>query len=196
MSAARRPTVDPPTAAPDSPETGDPRLPRHPGRWLAFLRIVVGLWFLKSLVTKLEVVLVAGVVPVPAATERWVGFVPVRVGEWAEVNPVGWYREFLVEAVLPNPVLYGNLTALGESIVGLGLTLGFLTGYASLLGFILMANYLLASIGVPFTQQGFHILLIASMVAFGGARAGRTWGLDGWLARRFPTRFPGRIPLT
>jgi hypothetical protein len=38
----------------------------HPAEWLAVLRIVVGLYFVKSLVTKMSVVMVGGVVPVPA----------------------------------------------------------------------------------------------------------------------------------
>lgn len=186
--------MTPPSNA-GSAELADPRRPVAADRWLAFIRIVVGLWFAKSIVTKLQIVLVAGFLPVPLATERWVGFLPVRVAEWAEVNPVGWYREFLTDAVLQNPILYGNLTALGESVVGVGLTLGLLTGYASLLGLVLMGNYLLASWGLPFAQQGFHILLIACMIAFCAARAGRTWGVDGWLARRFPESLPARIPL-
>ena len=44
---------------------------RSPDRWLAFLRIVVGLWFLKGVVTKLGIVILGGVIPVPGASARW-----------------------------------------------------------------------------------------------------------------------------
>jgi hypothetical protein len=37
---------------------------------------------------------------------------------------------------------------------------------------------------MSFGQQGFHVLLVTSMVVFLGAGAGRAWGLDGLLLRR------------
>jgi len=42
----------------------------HPDRWLAVLRIVVGLYFAKAFVTKLGIVMVGGVIPLPGATDR------------------------------------------------------------------------------------------------------------------------------
>lgn len=165
----------------------------YPDRWLAVLRMVVGFWFLKSLWTKLTVVWIGGVLPAPATSPRWMGFLPGRLQEWAELNPIGAYRQFLLDFAIPNAATFAQLTAFGEVAVGLGLTFGLLTGYASLGGLFLMANYLLASIGLPFDRQGFHILLIACLLAFLVARAGRVWGLDGALARRYP-RF-GRVPL-
>ena len=43
----------------------------HPAEWLALLRIVVGLYFVKSLITKMTVILLGGIVPWPAVSERW-----------------------------------------------------------------------------------------------------------------------------
>jgi hypothetical protein len=37
-------------------------------------------------------------------------------------------------------------------------------------------------------QQGFHVLLLALMTSFLFAHAGRTWGLDAWLANRWERR--------
>ena len=54
------------------PRHGSPVTMAHPARWLAVLRIVVGLYFVKSLVTKMSIVLLGGVVPVPAVSERWI----------------------------------------------------------------------------------------------------------------------------
>jgi len=45
-------------------------------------------------------------------------------------------------------------------------------------------------------QQGFHIMLFAMMVAFLFARAGRVWGLDRWIRRRWPASWIARLPLT
>ena len=44
----------------------------HPDRWIAFLRIVVGLYFAKAVYTKLGLVMVGGVLPLPGASERWI----------------------------------------------------------------------------------------------------------------------------
>jgi len=44
---------------------------RNPAVSIALLRIVVGLYFAKALVTKLSVVLVGGFVPLPETSARW-----------------------------------------------------------------------------------------------------------------------------
>jgi len=36
---------------------------------------------------------------------------------------------------------------------------------------------------MSFGQQGFHVMLVTSMIMFLFARAGRTWGLDGLILR-------------
>ena len=86
--------------------------------------------------------------------------------------------------MLTHSDLFAHLTAWGETVVGLGLTLGLLTGLASLVGLLLVINYGLATQWMSPGQQGFHLVLFFLMLAFFFARAGRTWGLDGRLARR------------
>ena len=167
---------------------------KDPGRWLALIRIVVGLWFLKAVMTKWSWVLVAGILPLPTVSQRWVNFLPKRLAEFASQNPIDWYKDFLVDTAIPNAKAFAALTASGEAGVGFGLTLGLLTGLSASIGLLIMANYFLASQWIGFCQQGFHILLMASMVAFLGARAGRTWGFDGWLLKRYPRSFLRKIP--
>src|SRR4030095_9273904 len=106
-------------------------------------------------------------------------FQPKRVAEFAAGNPVGWYKSFLEETVLPNSNLFATLQTFGEAGVGLGLILGLLTGLTAIVGLYLSLNYGLASQWMSFGQQGFHVLLVTSMIIFYFARAGRTWGLDG-----------------
>jgi hypothetical protein len=67
----------------------------HPDRWLAFVRIVVGLYFAKSFVTKLGLVMVGGVLPLPGATERWIATMPKIVAKQAADNPILFYKHFL-----------------------------------------------------------------------------------------------------
>lgn len=155
-----------------------------PQLWIVLLRVVVGVWFLKAVWTKLELAWFAGVIPYLAVSPRFIGFQPKRVAEFAAGNPVGWYKEFLEATVLPHAKLFAVLQAYGEVAVGVGLILGLFTGLVALVGLFLTLNYGLATQWMTFGQQGFHVLLVTSMVIFLGARAGRVAGLDAWLTRR------------
>jgi thiosulfate dehydrogenase [quinone] large subunit len=156
----------------------------HPQLWLAVVRIVVGVWFVKAVWTKLTLAYLWGAIPYPAVSPRFLGFQPKRVAEFAAGNPVGWYKDFLEGTVLPNSRVFATLQTYGEAAVGFGLVLGLLTGLTALVGLFLSLNYGLASQWMSFGQQGFHVLLVTSMVVFLGARAGRAWGIDAWLIRR------------
>src|SRR5580704_12869910 len=136
-----------------------------PEGWLALLRVVVGVWFVKAVWTKLTVAFAWGVLPYLTVSPRFVGFHPKRVAEFAAGNPIGWYKEFLEQTVLPNAALFATLLS-------------------ALVGLYLAVNFGLASQWMSFGQQGFHVLLATSMVVFLGAGAGRAWGLDGLLLRR------------
>jgi uncharacterized membrane protein YphA (DoxX/SURF4 family) len=168
----------------------------HPAEWLAVLRIVVGLYFVKSLVTKMSIVMLGGVLPIPVVSERWLTVMPKIVTKQASENPIAFYKHFLEGTVLPQSPTFAQLTAWGETVVGIGLTLGLLTGVAALVGLLLVINYGLATQWMSPGQQGFHLVLFFLMVAFFFARAGRTWGIDAWLARRNPRSFLARRPLS
>jgi uncharacterized membrane protein YphA (DoxX/SURF4 family) len=168
----------------------------RPAEWLALLRIVVGLYFVKSLVTKMSVVLLGGLLPIPAVSERWLTVMPKIVAKQASENPLSFYKHFLEGVVIPNSNQFAQLTAWGETVVGLGLTLGVLTGLASLVGVVLVINYGLATQWISPGQQGFHLVLFFLMLAFFFARAGRTWGIDGWLAQRWPRSLLARRPFS
>jgi uncharacterized membrane protein YphA (DoxX/SURF4 family) len=168
----------------------------NPDKLLAFLRIVVGLYFVKSLITKMTIVLAGGFVPVPAVSDRWIGVMPKIVAKQASENPIVAYKQFLEGTVLTHPELFATLTAWGETAVGIGLTLGLLTGVSSLVGLLLVTNYGLATQWMSPGQQGFHIVLVALMISFFLARAGRTWGLDARIAARKPRSFLARRPMS
>lgn len=168
----------------------------HPAEWLAVLRLVVGLYFVKSLVTKMSVVMLGGVVPIPAVSERWLTVMPKIVAKQASENPLSFYKQFLEGTVLQHSSVFAQLTAWGETVVGIGLTLGFLTGVASVVGLLLVINYGLATQWMSPGQQGFHLVLFLLMLAFFFARVGRIWGLDGWVARRRPGSLLSRRPFS
>ena len=156
----------------------------HPDRAMAVLRIVVGAWFIKAVWTKITLSYLGGVVPYPTVSPRFVGFQPKRVAEFAAGNPVEWYKSFLESTVLPHSALFATLQAYGEVAVGIGLILGLFTGLSAIVGLFLALNYGLATQWMSFGQQGFHVLLITSMILFLVTRAGRVWGIDRWLLAR------------
>jgi uncharacterized membrane protein YphA (DoxX/SURF4 family) len=123
-------------------------------------------------------------IPYPAVSPRFLAFHPKRIAEFAAGNPLGWYKDFLEGTVLPNSPVFATLQTFGEAAVGFGLILGLLTGLTALVGLFLSVNYGLASQWMSFGQQGFHVLLVTSMLVFLGVRAGRRWGIDAWLLRR------------
>jgi len=159
----------------------------HPARWLAVLRLTVGLWFLKSLFTKVSIALVAGFIPLPVASERWIETMPKLIAKYAADNPFPAYKAFLLGTVVPNHA-FAHLTALGEAAIGISLTLGLLTEVGAAFGALQVILYGLAVQHMSSGQQGFHVMLLAMMIAFLFAHAGRTWGLDAWLWPRLTHR--------
>jgi uncharacterized membrane protein YphA (DoxX/SURF4 family) len=168
----------------------------HPAQWLAVVRIIIGLYFAKALWTKLTIMLVGGVLPVPVVQDRWIHVMPTIVEKQAAGNPIAFYKDFLEHTVLTHSNLFAHLTAWGEVVTGVGLTLGLFTGVASLVGLLLVANYGLATQWMTPNQQGFHIVLATLMIAFFFVRAGRTWGLDAWLATNRPKSPFARRPFS
>ena len=169
---------------------------RRPDAGIAVLRILIGLWFAKAITAKLSWGLWAGVLPVPRVSDRWINFLARRLAEYAGSDPPAWYKSFLLGTAIPHNALFAHLTAIGEIAVGIGLILGLLTVLASLGGLWLIGNYFVATLGLGFNQEGFHLLLIACFLVFIGVRAGRKWGLDGWLLRRHPSSFLLRMGLS
>src|ERR671922_964754 len=149
-----------------------------PEIWIALLRMIVGAWFLKAVWTKLTVSFAWGIVPYIDVSSRFINFHPKRVAEFAAGNPVEWYKRFLEEIVLPQAALFARLQAYGEVIVGISLLIGLCVALGALVGLFLTVNYGLATQWMSFGQQGFHLLLITSMLVVLLTRAGRVWGLD------------------
>jgi thiosulfate dehydrogenase [quinone] large subunit len=176
-------------------QTGTGFTMRHPERWLAVLRIAVGVWFAKAIFTKLSITLAWGFLPVPTASDRWLHVMPILVTKYAEGNPITVFKEFLLGTVVPNSHVYAQLTAFGEAAVGLGLVFGCWTVLASAIGLVLVVNYGLAVQWQGSAQQGFHYMLIATLVVILAARTGRTWGVDGWVRARRPGSWLARVPL-
>ena len=168
-----------------APSTPTPVDMSHPSRWLAVLRILVGLWFLKALTTKMEFILAGGVVPFIGVQQRWIETMPTIIARQMAENPIAWYRGFVEGTVLTNVPLFAFLTAWGEVLVGLSLTLGLAAGLGALGGLWLSINYGLATWHLAPASQGFHYMLVVTLLTLFLARSGRAWGLDAWIAWRW-----------
>ncbi|MBI3325867.1 MAG: DoxX family membrane protein [Nitrospinae bacterium] len=157
-------------------------MPTH-GLGLAIIRVIVGGWFFKAVVTKLTIEYIWWI-PFPTVSQRFLNFLPKRLAEFASDNPVGWYHQFLVETAIPHAKLFAFLETFGEVGVGVGLILGLVTSFSSLIGLLMSINFVLASQWMGFCQQGFNTVLAGCMLGCLLGRAGRTWGIDAWLANR------------
>jgi len=158
----------------------------HADRWLAVLRIAFGAWFIKSVVTKW--VLLGGILPLPMASQRWIETMPRILAGYADLNPLAWCRDFLHQFVIPNAEIFAHLTAVGEGLVGIGLTFGLFTRASALGALFLLLSYEIAALGLPFSRHGLRLLMIVAALAFFCARAGAVWGLDARLSRRATSR--------
>jgi thiosulfate dehydrogenase (quinone) large subunit len=168
----------------------------HPARWIAVLRIAIGLYFVKSLWTKLDLVFVGGIVPYVHVERRWLEVMPEIVARQAAGNPLPWYKAFLEQSVLTHSEMFASLTAWGEALVGISLVLGLLSGLGALGGFLLSANYGLASQHLSPASFGFHYVLVIVMAVLFLARAGRVCGLDAWIVYRWPGSWLTRRPVS
>lgn len=167
-----------------------PREDYRPSRGLALaiIRVVVGGWFLKAAFLKLTLEPLWWV-PYPTVTQRFINFLPKRLAEFASENPILGYQQFLNETAIPHVTLFAFLEAFGEVGVGLGLTLGVLTSFSALVGLLMSINFFLAMQWMGFCQQGFHLVLAGCMLAFLIGRAGRSWGLDALILKRWNSRW-------
>jgi thiosulfate dehydrogenase [quinone] large subunit len=87
-----------------------------------------------------------------------------------------WYASFLQNIVIPNHALFGYIIAFGETLVGIGLIVGALTGIAAVFGIVMNANYLLA--GTVSTNPILAFLAVFIVLAWRNAG----WiGIDRWL---------------
>lgn len=167
-----------------------------PGLWMAVLRIAVGFYFIKALWTKLDVVLVGGFLPFVQVEQRWLSVMSDIVARQAAANPFPWYKAFLQHTVLTHSAMFADLTAWGETLVGISLVFGLMSGLGALGGFLLSVNYGVASQHLSPASFGFHYVLVVVMALLFLARSGRSLGLDVWIARRWPRSWLTHRPLS
>ncbi len=104
---------------------------------------------------------------------------------WANDKAFQWYKPFLKSVVIPHHQLFAQLVTWGMILAGLALLFGLLTRAAALAGIFMTLNFFLAKGGgspATTSDQGFMAGLLVVFLT----RSGRSFGLDRWLARRYP----------
>lgn len=153
----------------------DSRAQLVPRTLLVVLRVYVGVLFLEAAVHKLSAD--------PSWTPSLVAFLERVALERAH----GFYQGFVRAAVLPNAGLFAALVTWGELFAGLALVAGAATRAAAVGVMFLTVNYMFAK-GAWFWDPSSNdaaFFFIALVLAWGAA--GRAFGADYLLARRWPT---------
>lgn len=139
---------------------------------LVLLRIYLGVIFLLAALPKLR----------GDFTPNLVGFlrnVALEKGHF-------FYQEFVQQVVLPNASLFAALVTWGELLVGVSLILGLLTRLSSAVAFLLALNYMFAKGAWFWTPSSNDAAVVAISLALLIGAAGRTFGMDTLLAKRWP----------
>ena len=96
------------------------------------------------------------------------------------------YLHFVQNVVIPHASLFSYLVMTGEAVAALSLLTGMMTRVGAAVAMFLFLNYMLAE-GRMFwspDSEDAAVFFIALVVFLG--RAGRGWGVDAYLARRWP----------
>lgn len=97
-----------------------------------------------------------------------------------------WYQHFLRGVVLPHATTFGVLVMIGELVAGICLLTGTMTRLGAAIAMLLFLNYMFAK-GRWFLSpdsEDAAVFFSALVVALGAA--GRSFGFDALLARRWP----------
>lgn len=143
-----------------------------PLRWLAVLRIMLGLIFLTTWLANVQKGFYT-----PDGLEHF--FTQVYPQSH---NPIAPYAAFIEGVLLPARAIFAPFQFVAEVSLGIALLLGILTPLAGIGGAFFLANIFLATYGAEWPWT--YLSLIVVCVAVAVTRAGRDLGIDALLAQR------------
>jgi len=100
---------------------------------------------------------------------------------------IEWYQEFLRGFVVPHATLFSYLVMAGEVVAGILLLTGTLTRVGGAIAMLLFVNFMWAKgrwFWSPDSEDA--AVFFSALVVMLGA-AGRAWGVDALLAKRWPS---------
>ena len=144
-------------------------------RWVSFLRVVVGIFFIGQGVNKLDWYV---------SSE----FLRTSLDRYA-VNPpslTGWYQ---THVGYPGLEAWARMIPTGEMLIGIALLIGVLTQATLIIAFVLVVNYHLAN-GILFSSaffsNPFALLLLSILLVLIYSRAGSAFALDVRVKKKSP----------
>lgn len=105
---------------------------------------------------------------------------------YAMRNASGVYQQFLQQLVIPHATLFSYLIMAGELVAGLSLLTGTATRLGAAVAMFLFLNYMLAKGRLFWSPDSEDAAVFFSALVVLLGAAGRVWGVDAYLARRWP----------
>ncbi len=143
-----------------------------PLRWLAVLRIMMGLIFLTTWFANLQKGFYT-----PDGLQNFFTHVYPQAH-----NPIVPYAAFIQNILLPSRAIFAPFQLVGELTLGVLLLAGLFTPVAGILGAFFLFNIFLATYGAEWPWT--YLNLIVVCIAIAATHAGRSFGIDASLARR------------
>jgi uncharacterized membrane protein YphA (DoxX/SURF4 family) len=147
--------------------------PKTPLVWIAALRILMGLVFLTTWFINLGHGFYT--------PDGLLGFF-TNIYPQAD-NPLTWYAAFVNNVILPVRSVFAPFQMVTEFLMGLCLLIGAFTPFFSLAGIFFLLNTFLATLGHDWIWSYWIPIGILAVTFF--SKAGRAWGVDAYLVRRF-----------
>ncbi len=144
--------------------------------WLALLRIMIGVMFLTTWFSNLQ----KGFYTPEGLLNFFTQVFP------QSENPLVWYAGFIQSVILPVREVFAPFQLVAEFLLGAALLLGVLTRLFSLAGIFFLVNTFLATFGHDWPWAYGLPIGILGVIFLAGA--GRSLGLDVYLAKRFGPR--------
>ena len=96
------------------------------------------------------------------------------------------YLHFVQQVVIPHSSLFSYLIMTGEMFAAVSLLTGTFTRVGSTIAMFLFLNYMLAEGRIFWSPDSEDAALIFITILLFFGRAGRVWGVDSYLAKRWP----------
>jgi uncharacterized membrane protein YphA (DoxX/SURF4 family) len=139
---------------------------------LVLLRVYLGVVFLVAATPKLQQDFTPSLV-------RFLQVVALEKG-----HP--FYQEFVRQVLIPHVSVFATLVTWGELLIGISLILGLLTRLSAVAALLLAVNCMFAKGDWFWTPSSSDAAFVAISLGLVLGAAGRTLGLDAFLARRWP----------
>ncbi len=96
-----------------------------------------------------------------------------------------FYANFVESIIIPNFTFFAWIIFLSELLVGLSLLTGTLTRLGGLIGLLMSLNLTIGLLEVPNEWPWSYVMMVMWHGTFVMTAAGRLWGVDVWLRKRF-----------